>query len=78
LRTANTVESPFATVRLRTAAAKRVKEVEHAIALIGKLLQVAESTFHRLTGAELLPAMYVGVQYGNGVQRSTSTQQIAA
>ena len=38
LRTTNVVESPFATVRLRTSAAKRFKKAENAIALIWKLL----------------------------------------
>jgi putative transposase len=61
LRTSNVVESPFATVRLRTTAAKRFKKVENATALIWKMLQVAESTFRRLKGAELLPAVYAGV-----------------
>jgi putative transposase len=78
LRTTNVVESPFATVRLRTTAAKRFKKVENATALIWKLLQVAESTFRRLKGAELLPAVYTGVQYMDGVPRATSTQKIAA
>ena len=55
LRTTNIVESPFATVRLRTTAAKRFKKVENATALIWKLLPVAESTFRRLKGAEVLP-----------------------
>ena len=70
LRTSNVVESPFATVRLRTTAAKRFKKVENATAVIWKLLQVAESTFRRLRGAELLPAVYAGVQYVDGVQRT--------
>jgi putative transposase len=79
LRTTNVVESPFATVRLRTTAAKRFKKVENATALIWKILQVAESTFRRLKGAELLPAVYAGGQYVDGVQRSTSKpQKIAA
>src|SRR3954447_4864821 len=79
LRTSNVVESPFATVRLRTTAAKRFKKVENATALIWKMLQVAESTFRRLRGAELLPAVYAGAQYVDGVPRSTSTsQRIAA
>jgi putative transposase len=42
LRTTNVVESPFASVRLRTGAAKRYKKVESATALIWKLLTVAE------------------------------------
>ena len=36
LRTSNPVESPFAAVRLRTAAAKRFKKVENATAVIWK------------------------------------------
>jgi putative transposase len=75
LRTSNVVESPFATVRLRTTVAKRFKKVENATALIWKLLQVAESTFRRLKGAELLPAVYAGAQYVNGVPRIGTTQQ---
>ncbi len=79
LRTSNVVESPFATVRLRTTAAKRFKKVENATALIWKMLQVAESTFRRLKGAELLPAVYAGMQYKDGVQRTTRVpQKIAA
>ena len=75
LRTTNVVESPFATVRLRTTAAKRFKKVENATTLIWKMLRVAESSFRRLKGAELLPAVYAGVQYVDGVQPSTSRQQ---
>ncbi len=79
LRTTNVVESPFATVRLRTTAAKRFKKVENATVLIWKLLQIAESTFRRLKGAELLSAVQSGAQHVDGVRRSTSTsQQLAA
>jgi putative transposase len=75
LRTSNVVESPFATVRIRTTAAKRFKKVENATALIWKILQVAESTFRRLKGAELLPEVYAGVQYRDGVKRRVTAQQ---
>src|SRR5919109_1564097 len=75
LRTTNVVESPFATVRLRTTAAKRFKKVANATALIWKMLRVAESTFRRLKGAELLPAVYAGAQYKDGVKRTVSPQQ---
>jgi transposase-like protein len=79
LRTTNVVESPFATVRLRTTAAKRFKRVENATALIWKLLQVAESTFRKLKGAELLPAVYAGMRYVDGVARTLhSRPQLAA
>ena len=75
LRTSNVVESPFATVRLRTTAAKRFKKVQNATALIWKLLQVAESTFRRLKGAELLPAVYAGEQYRDGMKQTMSPRQ---
>jgi transposase-like protein len=75
LRTTNIVESPFATVRLRTTAAKRFKKVENGTALIWKLLQVAEASFRRLKGAELLPAVYAGAQYVDGVKQITRTPQ---
>jgi len=66
-------------VRLRTTVAKRFKKVENATAVIWKILQVAESTFRRLRGAELLPAVYAGAQYSDGVQQRTSPrQQLAA
>jgi putative transposase len=75
LRTSNIVESPFATVRLRTTAAKRFKKVENATAVIWKLLQVAESTFRRLRGAELLPAVYAGAQCKDGVAQPLRLQR---
>jgi transposase-like protein len=52
LRTTNVVESPFATVRLRTTAAKRFKNVDSATAMIWTILQMAEKTFRRLNAPE--------------------------
>ena len=43
--------------------------------MVWKILQVAESTFRRLKGAELLPAVYVGAQYVDGVLQATRTRQ---
>src|SRR5262245_47980609 len=57
LRTTHVVESPFAAVRLRTTAAKRVKKIDSATALIWKVLQIAETTFRRVNAPELLPAV---------------------
>jgi putative transposase len=67
LRTSNPVESPFAAVRLRTAAAKRFKKVENATAVIWKTLLIAEKTFRRLDSSELLADVASGVVYVNGV-----------
>jgi putative transposase len=79
LRTTNVVESPFAAVRLRTTAAKRFKKVDSATALIWKLLQVAAGTFRRLNAPELLPAVYAGAKYVDGIkQRVVNHQEVAA
>jgi transposase-like protein len=67
LRTTNVVESPFSAVRLRTNAAKRFKKVESATAMIWKLLQVAEKSFRTLKGYWLLPEVYEGKQFVDGV-----------
>ncbi|WP_373058371.1 transposase [Gemmatimonas sp.] len=66
LRTTNVVESPFAAVRLRTSAAKRVKKVEHATAIIWRLLLVAESRFRQLNAPALCLAVILGVRYVDG------------
>jgi hypothetical protein len=66
LRTSNPIESPFAAVRLRTAAAKRYKKVENATAVIWKTLLIAERTFRRLDAPELLAEVAEGVTYVNG------------
>lgn len=78
LRTTNVVESPFASVRLRTTAGKRFKRVASATALIWKLLQVAEQTFRRLNAPDLLPAVYAGRQYVDGNINNRVTQQEVA
>jgi putative transposase len=78
LRTTNPVESPFAAVRRRTAAAKRFKKVENATAVIWKTLLVAEHTFRRLDAPELLPDVAHGVEYVNGVRAVNRRDEKAA
>ena len=79
LRTTNVVESPFATVRLRTTAAKRFKQVDSATAMIWKVLQVAETTFRRLNAPELLPGVYAGAKYVDGIKQvAVNHQEVAA
>jgi putative transposase len=78
VRTTNVVESPFAAARLRTSAAKRFKKVDSATAIIWKLLQVAQGTFRRLNAPELLPAVYAGVKYVDGLKQSVSHHQEVA
>jgi putative transposase len=78
LRTSNPVESPFAAVRLRTAAAKRFKKVENATAVIWKTLLIAEKTFRRLDAPELLADVASGVVYINGVRAMNRGDKKAA
>jgi putative transposase len=78
LRTSNVVESPFAAVRLRTAAAKRFKKVENATAVIWKTLLVAEQSFRRLNAPELLPEVAEGVAYVNGERAKRGNEKAAA
>ena len=72
LRTTNIVESPFAGVRLRTAASKRYKRVDGASAMIWKLLMVAEHTFRKLHAPELMAEVAAGAAYSDGVKVTLS------
>ncbi len=67
IRTTNIVESPFASLRLRTDAAKRFKKVENATAVIWKMLLIAEKRFRKLSAPELLKEVYEGVEFVDGV-----------
>ncbi len=78
LRTTNVVESPFDAVRLRTTAAKRFKKVENGSAMIWKLLLLAEQSFRRLNAPELLPAVYAGTKYLDGVPVKIKPGRLAA
>jgi transposase-like protein len=71
LRTSNPVESPFAAARLRTDAAKRFKLVKNATAMIWKMLWVAEQAFRRLKHPELMPLVYRGAKFEDGIQVQT-------
>lgn len=78
LRTTNVVESPFASVRLRTSAAKRFKKVESATALIWKLLTVAEKRFRKLDAPHLLRDVFDGRKFEDGKPVLTRQRKVAA
>src|SRR5262249_19247173 len=65
-------------VRLRTAAAKRVKKVEKATAVIWKTLLIAEKNFRRLDAPELLADVASGAVYVNGVRAVKRGEKRAA
>jgi putative transposase len=80
LRTSNPVESPFASARLRTSAAKRFKKSENATAMLWKLLLVAERRFRKVHAPELMANVAAGARYENGRPPRVGTveQRIAA
>jgi hypothetical protein len=78
LRTTNPVESPFASVRLRTDAAKRYKKVTNATAVMWKLLLVAEGSFRKLTAPELLGEVAEGAIYMDGIRVRGDREKLAA
>ena len=78
LRTTNVVESPFAALRLRTDAAKRFTRVDRAIAVILKMLMVAESRFRRLKAPELMKDVHQGAIYKDGIVIESELEKVAA
>lgn len=78
IRTTNVVESPFASVRLRIPAAKRFRRVEHAIALIWKLLGVAEKRFRKLRAPHQMKDVFEGRKFEDGKPVSTNQRKEAA
>ena len=68
LRTTNIVESPFASVRLRTAASKRYKKVDGATAMLWKLLLVAQQTFRKLNAPELMMKVCATFEFKDGIE----------
>jgi putative transposase len=78
LRTTNIVESPFAGLRLRTAASKRYKKVENATAIIWKMLMVAEQRFRRLNAPEKLQQVFLGVEFKDGIEVKSKAEEVFA
>ena len=68
LRTTNIIESPFATVRLRTRVTKGAGSRTKALMMAFKLLAMAEERWRKVNGSELLPLVRAGVQFIDGGQ----------
>jgi putative transposase len=74
LRTTNVVESPFATVRLRTRVTKGAGSRAKAIMMTFKLLEMAEKRWRRINGHELLTLVVQGVKYQDGIQQESQEE----
>ncbi len=78
LRTTNPIESTFATVRHRTVRAKGCLSNKTALAMIFKLAQAAEKSWHRLGGHNQLPKLIQGVKFIDGIEAVRQQPQAAA
>jgi hypothetical protein len=64
-----TVESPFATVRLRQRVTKGAGSRTKGLLMAYKLLDMAQARWRRLDGAHLLPLVSAGIVFVDGVQQ---------
>jgi transposase-like protein len=69
LRTANPIESTFATVRLRTKRTKGSGSRTACLAMVFKLMQSAEKKWRALNGAELIPEVIQGTAFIDGIKQ---------
>jgi putative transposase len=78
LRTANPIESVFATVRHRTVRTKGALSQKTARLMVFKLVMAASRTWRRLKGENRLPQVVEGVTFADGVAvTATSTKDAA-
>jgi transposase-like protein len=68
LRTTNVIESPFATVRLRTRVTKGAGSRTKGLLMAYQLLRMAQARWRRVDGLQLLPLVRAGVKFTDGVQ----------
>ena len=68
LRTTNPIESTFATVRHRRVRSRGCLSNKTALAMIYKLAQAAEKSWHRLRGYNQLPKVIIGVKFNDEIE----------
>jgi putative transposase len=78
LRTANPIESVFATVRHRTVRTKGALSQDTARLMVFKLVMAAAKTWRRLKGETQLPKVVQGVTFRDGVEVTDTPTQTAA
>ena len=78
LRTANPIESVFATVRHRTVRTKGALSQKTAKLMVFTLVRAASTKWRRLNGTTQLPRVIEGVTFTDGVAESDASQSRAA
>lgn len=76
LKTTNPIESIFATVKLRTNAARRIKSPRSALYLIFQLIVRAEKRWRRINAPQMVEKVLAGVTFEDGLAvRKTKSNQ---
>lgn len=78
VRSANPIESTFATVRLRTDKTKGCPSRETGLAMVLKLAKSAERYWRRLDGANRLGQLIEGIRFREGEPVQDAEEQAAA
>ena len=78
LRTANPIESVFATVRHRTVRTRGALSQKTAKLMVFTLVMAAAKTWRRLKGENQLPKVIPGVRFRDGVEVTETSVQRAA
>jgi transposase-like protein len=78
IRTANPIESVFATVRHRTVRTKGALSQDTAKLMVFRLVMAAAKTWRRLQGENQLPKIIRGVIFRDGVEVTDTMSQTAA
>ena len=74
IKTTNPIESVFATVKLRTNAARRIKSPRSALCLVFQLFLRAQRNWRRLTAPHLVIKVIEGVKFEDGLEVKSKKQ----
>jgi len=75
IRSTNTIESAFATVRLRTAKTRGQGSMATTLAMVFKLADRASLKWRKLTGHQLVEKVLQGVRFINGIEDALAALQ---
>ena len=77
IRTANPIESTFASVRHRTVKTKGCLSLQTAEIMVFKLIMVAQKQWLRLNGKNQLPKLIQGIKFTDGIEADTDNKAAA-
>jgi putative transposase len=78
IRTINPIESAFSTVRLRTHKSRNCGSRDTTLAMVFKLMEVAQKRWIKIRGFNLLTLIINKVTFVNGVQVNEQSDSVAA